>query len=96
MLQTIIDAINGRKVLAFMYHGLSRVVEPHAVGVSRSGKDALRCWQTAGGHVKLGHEWDFCLLEEMSGLSATGASFAGERPGYKKSDKHLTRIYAEL
>ena len=96
MLQTIIDAIRNRKYLAFTYSGFSRVVQPAAVGVSRDGNDVLRCYQTAGGHVKPGHEWDFCVFSKISGLRTTEEHFVSDPPGYKKGDKHMTTIYAEL
>ena len=35
MLQIIISAIHNRQILSFYYDGLARVVEPHAVGISR-------------------------------------------------------------
>mgnify|MGYP000952986836 CR=1 FL=1 len=96
MLQTIVDAIQNRKILSFTYSGINRVVEPHAVGVSRSGNDVLRCYQIQGGHTAPGHEWDLCKICNMSNLSATGEIFMGERPGYSRGDKHMVTIYAEL
>lgn len=96
MLQKIIDAIRGRKILSFTYSGISRVVEPHAVGISLAGNDVLRCYQTHGGHITPGHEWDLCEISKISNLSETGDVFANARPGYKKGDKGMTRIYAEL
>ncbi|MCE5265654.1 MAG: WYL domain-containing protein [Deltaproteobacteria bacterium] len=96
MLQAIIDAIINRKVLSFTYSGITRVVEPHAVGVSRAGNDVLRCFQIQGSHLTPGHEWDLCKISDMSNLSTTGQCFKGERQGYKRGDKHMTAIYAEL
>lgn len=96
MLQIIISAIRDRKVLSFTYSGISRIVQPVAVGVSRTGNDALRCYQTQGGHITPGHEWDFCVISEISDLRATGEHFEGEPPGYKRGDRHMTTIYAEL
>ncbi|GAA0849915.1 hypothetical protein GCM10009080_55340 [Cupriavidus pauculus] len=96
MLQKIIDAIRNREVLSFTYDGFARVVEPHAVGVSRAGNNVLRCYQIQGGHVTPGHEWDLCNIAKILGLSATGQRFVGERPGYKRGDKHMTTIFAEL
>lgn len=96
MLQTIIDAIRNREVLSFTYDGFARVAEPHAVGVSTAGNNVLRCYQTQGGHVTPGHEWDFCNISKISGLQTTGQHFIGERPGYSRGDKHMTTIFAEL
>lgn len=96
MLQTIINAIRNREVLSFTYTGIARVAEPHAVGVSRAGNNVLRCYQTQGGHVKPGHEWDLCDLSKLSNLRTTGQHFVNGRPGYKPGDKHMTTIFAEL
>lgn len=96
MRRIIIDAIQTRKVLSFSYDGLRRVVEPHAVGRSRTGNEVLRCFQTKGGHVTPGHEWDFCVFSKIKDLAVTGETFSGERPGYRRGDSHMTEIYAEL
>ena len=96
MLNVIIAAIKNRQVLTFTYSGLARVVEPHAVGVSTAGNQILRCFQTSGRHVTAGHEWDLCTLSGINALAANGDSFVGERPGYKRGDRGMTQIYAEL
>lgn len=96
MLTTIIAAIKNRHTLSFSYSGIPRVVEPHAVGSSTAGNDVLRCYQTHGGHVTPGHEWDLCKLSKISKLTDTGEVFAIARPGYKKNDRDMHRIYAEL
>jgi hypothetical protein len=96
MLQTIISAIRNREVLSFTYSGIHRVVHPAAAGMSSAGNDSLRCYQVQGGHVTPGHEWDFCTISEISNLRTTGQHFASEPPGYKKGDRHLHPIYAEL
>ncbi|SPB13598.1 hypothetical protein NOV72_00862 [Caballeronia novacaledonica] len=96
MLDFLIEAINSKKVLSFHYDGLRRVVEPHAVGQSTAGNDVLRCFQTEGEHIKPGHEWDFCCLSKIRNLAATGATFAGPRPQYRRGDKHMRVIYAQL
>ncbi len=96
MLQTIINAIHNRDYLAFTYSGYSRVVQPAAVGISSAGNDVLRCYQTAGGHVTPGHEWDLCDISKISNLRVTGEHFVGEPPHYRKGDRGMTTIYAEL
>ncbi|MEN5313528.1 hypothetical protein [Pseudomonas koreensis] len=96
MKQTIIDAISNYQVLTFTYSGIPRVVEPHAVGLSRTGKEVIRCFQTHGGHVTPGHEWDLCELNKISDLKISGATFHTPRPGYRRGDSHMTHIFAEL
>jgi hypothetical protein len=51
---------------------------------------------TPGGHVTPGHEWDLCELSEGANLRATGEHFAGEPPQYRRGDKGMSTIYAEL
>ena len=96
MLNTLISAIQQRKHIAFTYSGLARVAQPAAVGESRAGNPVLRCYQTEGGHVTAGHEWDFCELSLIVGLRVIETTFASDPPGYRKGDKHMTKIYAEL
>lgn len=96
MKQTIIDAIDNLQVLTFTYSGIPRVVEPHALGISRTGKEVLRCYQTHGGHVTPGHEWDLCELSKIYNLSISGTYFQTPRPGYKKGDSHMISIFAQL
>lgn len=96
MLQTIISAIRNRECLSFTYGGLFRLVQPVAVGVSTAGHAVLRCYQVAGGHVRPGHDWNFCELAKMSNLKPTGEHFVGEPPGYRRGDSGMIRIYAEL
>lgn len=96
MLSSIIAAIQNRQVLSLTYDGIDRIVEPHTVGVSKTGNDVLRCYQTAGGHITPGHEWDLLLLNKIRYLTATGMTFSTPRPGYKKGDRGMTKIYAEL
>lgn len=96
MLQAIINAIHNREVLLFTYSGISRTVQPVAVGVSRAGNEVLRCYQIAGGHASSGHQWDLCELSKISNLHTNDQHFEGEPLGYKRGDKGMTTIYAEL
>ena len=72
------------------------ITQPAAVGVSSAGNDVLRCYQTAGGHVTPGHEWDFCELSKIHDLRVLGTTFQAVPPGYRRGDKHMRQIYAEL
>ncbi len=96
MRTTIEEAIRNRHYLTFTYKGIVRVVQPAAIGVSRAGNDALRCYQTQGAHNTDGHDWNLCTLDEISGLSVSGEKFAEDPPGYKRGDKGMVKIYAEL
>jgi hypothetical protein len=96
MSQIIIDAINTLQVLKLTYSGIDRVVEPHALGISRTGKVLLRCFQTQGSHITSGHAWDLFELSKISNLGFAGDYFIGPRPGYRKGDSQMVRILAQL
>jgi len=96
MLETIINSIKNRHYICFTYSGITRVVQPAAVGVTSNGKTMLRCYQTQGGHVTPGHSWDFCDLSKLHQLRTTGDTFIQNPPGYKKGDKGMKKIIAEL
>jgi len=97
MHNTIINAITNKTVLALTYKGIIREVEPHAYGRGTSGNDLLRCYQVAGGHTsEKPHTWDLLLTNEISELSDTGCPFASARPDYRRDDKAMSTIYAQL
>ena len=96
MLNTLISAIQQRKYITFTYSGLARVAQPAAVGMSRAGNHALRCFQTEGGHINAGHEWDFCELSKIADLQVLERTFSSNPAGYQKGDRHMQQIYAEL
>lgn len=96
MRDVLVQAINERKCIAFTYSGLPREAQPAAVGISRAGNPVLRCYQTAGGHITPGHEWDLCELSKIVGLKVLNEEFSSNPPGYKKGDKGMSKIFAEL
>jgi hypothetical protein len=97
MHDTIVKAIENQTVLALTYKGIAREVEPHAYGRGTSGNDLLRCYQVAGGHTSdKPHTWDLLIVNEISALSDTGCKFAGARPEYRRNDKAMSTIYAQL
>ena len=93
----ITNAINRRSTLALTYQGIRREVEPHVYGRGTSGNDLLRCFQIAGGQASMKpSSWELLVVDQISGLSETGRMFAGARPDYRRDDKEMARIYAQL
>jgi hypothetical protein len=86
--QTIVDAIQSQNTLAFTYHGESRTVEPHCYGMDSDGDASLRAFQ-------IGKGWRMFHLADMGPIQTVGA-FQGPRQGYKRNDKAMSRIYAQL
>lgn len=98
MLQTIADAIQNKRVLEFIYDGLPRVVEPHAVGYSRAGHGLLRCYQIAGeSHHPPIPDWRLMTVSKIRSLAVVpNRYFTSPRPDYKRGDSAMARIYAQL
>lgn len=89
MNQTIISAIQNKQTLIFSYHGESRTVEPHCYGKDCDGDASLRAYQVGGKGWRLFH------LDDMGPIQVGGA-FQAARPGYKRNDKAMAQIYAQL
>ena len=60
---SICTAIAKRQVLEFDYQGYHRVVEPHAHGTSKTAKEMVRAYQTAGGTASGELGWKPFLVE---------------------------------
>ena len=96
MKDVLITAINNREEVSFTYSGLQRVAQPAAIGVSTKGNVIFRCYQTEGGHITPGHEWDLCTVAKIQNLQIMGKHFQDNPAGYKRGDQAMTQIYAQL
>ncbi|SNY96866.1 hypothetical protein SAMN04488142_1425 [Halomonas sp. hl-4] len=96
MIDTLINAIRERKEIEFTYSGLRRTGQPATIGVSTSGNEVLRIYQTVGGHVHPNHEWDLCYVSDLSNIRVTDSVFLVNPPGYRKGDRGMSTIYEEL
>lgn len=97
MNRTIVNAIHHKRRLTFHYNGYQRIVEPHTYGKATTGRDSLSAYQIKGGHAS-GHDepWRLFTVSKMLGPSLSGDSFSRPRPGYKRGDRIMQFIYAEL
>ena len=92
----LLQAIQQTKVLELRYHGYSRIVEPHAYGRDKDGDEILRCYQTSGGSEsgeRVG--WKLLKVREAFSFHLTDAAFLA-RPEYKRNDKAMTHVFAQL
>lgn len=94
---TICNAIRGRCLLEFTYHGYHRVVEPHTFGRDRKGHLALRAYQV-GGESKSGNstEWKIFHANDMRGTKTLSDKFPSPRADYKRGDKAFIHIECQL
>lgn len=85
-------------MIAFDYKSHSRLeVEPHILGLSRTGNLLLSCYQNkgSGAHSKV-PGWKNMLVSEMSNLRLIDKSFAAPQPNYNPADPSFSEIIAAL
>lgn len=92
----LVDAIKTRSVISFKYDNTLRLVEPHMLGMSLSGKVALRGYQLSDGGTKLDPGWTVFVLAKVQGLSTTGNVFPSARLDYRRDDAGMRHIYAQV
>jgi hypothetical protein len=92
----ICSAIRQHKLIQFYYNNGTRVVEPHCHGVTTAGNEALRAYQVSGYSESGKMDWKMFDLGLASNLLILEETFVGPRPGYKKGDKGMSKIYCEL
>lgn len=95
MQDLLILAIKTRHLVTFVYDGLERTVEPHAVGLTGKGKLVCRGYQPDG-ETNTQFGWKLFSADKMIGLSLTSSAFVQPREGYKPGDKAMAAILEEL
>ena len=94
MEELIERAVRGKQLLAFMYEGCYRKVEPYTYGCTTKGKDALRGFQVDGesrSDRKLG--WRLFLIDEIENLELLNETYTEFREHYNPNDKGMSEIY---
>jgi hypothetical protein len=92
----IIQAIEDCNVIEFEYDGELRIIEPHCHGVTTAGNVGLRAYQVGGYSSSGTFGWKMYDLGKAKNIIITAEVFSGPRPDYRKGDKGMTKIYAEL
>jgi hypothetical protein len=84
------EALAAKKRLELRYDGFSRVVEVHAVGLSKERHWLMRVWQVRGGSV---HNepvgWKMMRLDEGYSAHIFDEESMAPRPGYKRGDRAM-------
>lgn len=97
LLTKIIEAIENRKLMEFNYDGNFRIVEPHTVGISKTGKEMLSAYQIDGnsnrGEVPC---WGQFSISKIENLNVLSDKFTGTRNGYTRGDSRMSEIFTEL
>lgn len=91
------EALSSGKRLEIRYDGYIRIVEVHAVGVTKDGNTVMRVWQVRGGSV---HNepvgWKLLRLDETRGIAAVDEASEAPRRGYKRGDSAMLSIFCQI
>ncbi len=87
----ITGAIRTMNLLMFSYDSSTRIVEPHAYGESDEWNNLLRAYQT-----NAGPGWRLFREDEMHEISVMSDTFRSTRPGYRRNDTAMERIFQQL
>ncbi len=91
------NALRAHNCLEVQYDGFSRVVEVHAVGVSKDGIAIARVWQIRGGSNSNEFTgWKLLRLDEARSANVINEKSEAPRPGYKRGDAAMSRIACQL
>jgi hypothetical protein len=104
-IDSIMDAIKGRKVVIIYYDGDEpggrgiRQIEPVCLGVSKAGNKVLRAWDSEGAsHTAYKGEkplpgWRLFRLDKILSNKPTGEVYNDPKPGYNfKGDKSMVSV----
>lgn len=90
-------AIEDRHLLQFRYDGFTRVVEPHAFGVSNRGRYTLRAYQVDGGSESgQSQGWKLFHVADMDSIIVTARHFEAPRSDYRRDDRVFARIISQV
>lgn len=81
------------RCLSLSYNGFARLVEVHAVGVTRAGNRVMRVWQVSGGSSSgkpVG--WKLMSIGEASNMAISEQIAQVPRERYRRGDKAMARI----
>ena len=94
---TLVKALTEKQRLKIVYHGVERIVEVHAVGVSTKGNACARVYQVVGGAVfGATSGWKMIVLQDIEVVEPTDETFDVPRAGYAPGDRGMRSILAEL
>ena len=97
MNEIISEAIHKKVCISLHYDGFDRIVEPHAYGITNDGNEVMRIWQTQGGsNSGKMPPWRLFTVREAKTIKLTEQSALTPRPGYKKGDKAMRRIFSQI
>ena len=93
----IIEAIRSKRLLAFVYHGSPRIVEPHTYGFDKWRREMLCAYQVQGvSRSGDAHGWRTFVVDEMADARLETRHFEAPRADYCRDDGAFVEILAQL
>ena len=92
MNRTLVDAINSKRRISFVYNGKTRIAEPQCYGIGSRGTELLRVHQIQGG-TQPEPLFDVAKIHDLVVL---GEHFARAGPNYRQNDSAMKTIFAQL
>jgi hypothetical protein len=97
VLALLCEAIATRRLLAFTYGGLARVVAPYCHGFTKAGDEVLRGVQVGGssrsGHFISGKLW---TVSKMRLVRTLEEGYEADDPNYEPNDSAVPRIHCRV
>ena len=78
------------------YDGGFRIIEPYCYGITTAGNPGLRAYQKSGHSNSRKMGWKMFDLRTVSNVSLTDEFFNQPQNGYKRGDKGMAKIIAQL
>ena len=88
----LVEAIQTKRTLSFVYNGRQRVAEPQCYGIGAKGTELLRVHQLRGGQ----QPEPLFDVSRMSDLVVLDQHFTRPGPNYKRNDSAIVTIFAQL
>lgn len=95
MKSLITQAIRERRLLRLTYDGRARTVEPHVLGVTTDGQEAMLCWQVSP-PIRQGGYWHLFLLNRIFSLRTLDSEIGTEPEGPQAPLNAFSEIHAVL
>lgn len=97
VLHTPCEALHSAKCLELRYDRYVRVVEVHAVGVTKEGHGIMLVWQVRGGSNSGERQgWKLMRLDETFSIHVIDEKSLAPRDDYKRGNKAIASIRCQI
>jgi hypothetical protein len=96
-LQTACEALRSGRCLQISYGGTRRIIEVHACGHTKDGREIMRVWQVSGGSASGQNQgWKLMRLNTAWSVSILDVLSQAPRPGYRRGDDAMAEVICQL